>query len=192
MINCLFIMNCFRYCIFLAFQEDLSGTKKTWKFLNETWQNSLWWYLRLALDYPQCTVQPNFYFQFPLLFISKICNKYRKYWKGYFGSTEDFCNFTKLLRNTKLSFYTLLVGSTLKSWLTLALKCTFLGQNRLNKWNSFHIKKKNFHVSCNWYKSLLILRVNPCIKFKSPTDSDHMILIMKTISCHCQLIWGCM
>ena len=47
LINCSLIMNCFRYCIFLAFQEDLTGTKKTWKFLNETWQNSLWWYVRL-------------------------------------------------------------------------------------------------------------------------------------------------
>ena len=30
--------------------------KKKKKILNETWQNSLWWYYRLAENYPQCTV----------------------------------------------------------------------------------------------------------------------------------------
>ena len=44
-------MNCFRCCIFLALQEE-----KKRNFLNETWQNSLWWYYRLAENYPQCTV----------------------------------------------------------------------------------------------------------------------------------------
>ena len=47
----------------------------------------------------------------------------------------------------------------------LALKCTFLGQNKVNIQNSLHMRKKNFHVFYTWYKSLVEAFISVCSPF---------------------------
>ena len=72
-------------------------------------------------------------------------------------------------KKSKKSEFLYIVRSTLKSWLlniisTLALKCTFLGQNRLKIYNQFVDEKINVNVSYNCYKPLVFTVVFSFLK----------------------------
>ena len=81
--------------------------------------------------------------------------------RAVFGSSEDYCNFTKGLffscfHGQKCTFSAhrrvrikKLINIKLRNMSILAIKCTFLGQNWLNIYNQLWMRKNDVHVSYN-------------------------------------------